>query len=151
MNRTPRYLLVMVWLFGIVVSASLQSAEYLIDTKGAHAAINFKIKHLGYSWLTGRFNRFSGHFKYDEKMPSATQVKVEIDAASVDSNHAERDKHLRSKDFLDVGSYPKAAFVSASFQELSGEKALLKGDLTLHGVTKAIEIDVVHIGHGTDP
>jgi len=151
MNRIPCYQLVAVWLLGMVVVVSAQGAEYLIDTKGAHASINFKIKHLGYSWLTGRFNRFSGRFEYDEKAPSATKVSVEIDTASVDSNHAERDKHLRSKDFLDVEKYPKATFVSTSFQELNGGKALLKGDLTLHGVTRAVEIDVTHIGHGADP
>lgn len=151
MSKTPRYLMVMVWLFGMVMSASLHSAEYLIDTKGAHAAINFKIKHLGYSWLTGRFNRFSGRFIYDEKTPSATQIRVDVDVASVDSNHAERDKHLRSKDFLDAGRYPKATFVSTSFQELGSEKVLIKGDLTLHGVTRPVEIEAAHIGHGADP
>jgi len=151
MNKTIRYLVSMVWLLCMVVSASTQAAEYLIDTKGAHASINFKIKHLGYSWLTGRFNQFLGHFTYDEKAPAAMQVKVEIDTASIDSNHAERDKHLRSADFLHVDQYPKATFVSTSFQELNDGKMLLKGDLTLHGVTRAVEIDVAHIGHGADP
>ena len=151
MNKTIRYLVSMAWLLCMVVSASAQAAEYLIDTKGAHASINFKIKHLGYSWLTGRFNQFSGRFTYDEKAPAAMQVKVEIDTASIDSNHAERDKHLRGDDFLHVERYPKATFVSTSFQELKDGKMLLKGDLTLHGVTRAVDIDVAHIGHGADP
>jgi len=151
MNKTIRYLVSMAWLLCMVVSASTQAAEYLIDTKGAHASINFKIKHLGYSWLTGRFNQFSGHFTYDEKAPAAMQVKVEIDTASIDSNHAERDKHLRSADFLHVDQYPKATFVSTSFQKLKDGKMLLKGDLTLHGVTRTVEIDVTHMGHGADP
>ena len=151
MHKSTRYLFVLLWMFGVAVSLPLQAAEYLIDTKGAHASINFKIKHLGYSWLIGRFNHFSGHFTYDEKDPSATQVRVEIDTASVDSNHADRDKHLRSDDFLDVKSYPKAIFVSTSFQELGKDKAVLKGELTLNGVTRPIEIDVTHIGHGMDP
>ncbi|MCB1736569.1 MAG: YceI family protein, partial [Gammaproteobacteria bacterium] len=69
--------------------------KYQIDTKGAHAFIQFRIKHLGYSWLYGRFNTFDGWFSYDEANPDASQVEVNIDTASVDSNHAERDKHLR--------------------------------------------------------
>ena len=130
---------------------SAQAADYVIDTKGAHAFIQFKIAHLGYSWLLGRFNTFSGEFSYDENNPSAAKIKVDIDTASVDSNHAERDKHLRDKDFLDVKKYPKAGFVSTSFKELGNGKAELKGDFTLHGVTKPITIDVTHVGHGKDP
>ena len=131
-----------------VLAAPLQAADYDIDTKGAHAFIQFKIKHLGYSWLLGRFNKFDGQFSYDEKKPNASKVEVNIDTASLDSNHAERDKHLRSKDFLDVGKYPTAKFVSTSFQQQGQGQALLKGNLTLHGVTKPVTISVKHIGQG---
>jgi len=131
--------------------SSIQAAEYELDNKGAHAFIQFKIKHLGFSWLLGRFNRFDGRFTYDEQKPEQASVIVNIDTASIDSNHAERDKHLRGKDFLDVKKYPQAKFVSTSFHETGDDKAVLKGDLTLHGVTKAIELDVEHIGHGADP
>ncbi|KRT54302.1 YceI family protein [endosymbiont of Ridgeia piscesae] len=128
-----------------------QAADYTIDTKDAHAFIQFKISHLGYSWLLGRFNHFSGGFSYDENNPTAAKVQVEIDVSSIDSNHAERDKHLRSKKFLDVTNYPKAEFVSTSFQELADGTAKLHGNLTLHGVTKPVTIDVTQIGSGTDP
>ena len=76
---------------------------------------------------------------------------MNIDPSSIDSNHAERDKHLRGEDFLNVKKYPQAGFVSTSFNETGNGKAVLKGDLTLHGVTKPIVIDVEHIGHGKDP
>ena len=135
----------------LIGASPVLAEEYLIDTKGAHASIKFKISHLGYSWLYGRFTSFSGSFSYDENNPSAAKVSVEIDTASVDSNHAERDKHLRSDDFLDVANYPKAMFVSTGFQQQSDGKALLSGDLTLHGVTRPITIDVVQIGSGKDP
>lgn len=69
----------------------------------------------------------------------------------MDSNHAERDKHLRSDDFLDVSKFPEAKFVSTSFVEGSDGKAKLKGNLTLHGVTKEVELDVTHVGAGKDP
>lgn len=128
-----------------------QAADYLIDTKGAHAFIQFRIKHLGYSWLLGRFNDFSGSFSYDEARPDASNVTVTIKTASLDSNHAERDKHLRGKDFLDVEQYPEARFVSTAFKDNGDGTALLTGELTLHGVTRPVSIDVTHIGHGPDP
>lgn len=127
------------------------AADYVIDTKGAHAFIQFKIAHLGYSWLWGRFNTFGGEFSYDENNPSAAKIRVDIDVSSLDSNHAERDKHLRGDDFLDVKRYPKANFVSSAFTELGDGKARLDGKLTLRGVTKPISIDVKHLGHGKDP
>ena len=133
------------------VAASVQAADYVIDTKGAHASINFKIKHLGYSWLLGRFNHFEGSFSYDEKNPAASRVEVIIDTASVDSNHAERDKHLRGEKFLDVEKFPTASFIGTSFKETGDGKAILEGDLTLHGVTRSIAINVEQIGHGPDP
>ena len=86
----------------VAVSLPANAAEFVIDTKGAHASINFRIKHLGFSWLTGRFDKFSGTFAFDEKNPETSKVKVEIDTASVNSNHGERDKHLRSDDFLET-------------------------------------------------
>jgi polyisoprenoid-binding protein YceI len=125
--------------------------NYVIDKKGQHASINFKIKHLGYSWLMGRFNDFDGTFSYDEKNPSASKVNVTIQTASVDSNHAERDKHLRSPDFLNVGAHPTSTFVSRSFKDIGNGKAELTGAFTLNGVTRDITIDVNHIGAGNDP
>lgn len=135
----------------LIAAIPASAADYVIDTKGAHASVKFKISHLGYSWLYGRFNSFKGSFSYDEANPAASRVSVEIDTASVDSNHAERDKHLRSDDFLDVDKYPKAIFVSSGFQDQGDGKGLLNGDLTLHGVTKPISIEVVHVGSGKDP
>lgn len=137
---------------GLAISSlPTQAADYVLDTKGAHAFIQFRIKHLGYSWLYGRFNDFDGKFSYDEKNPNASKVEVNIRTTSIDSNHAERDKHLRGKDFLNVDKFPDAKFVSSSFEEQAGGKAVLKGNLTLHGVTKPISIDVEQIGAGPDP
>jgi polyisoprenoid-binding protein YceI len=134
-----------------IAAFSVQADDYVIDTNKAHAFIQFKISHLGYSWLLGRFNTFSGEFSYDEKDPAAAMVKVDIDVSSVDTNHAERDKHLRGGDFLDTDNYPKASFVGTGFKELEDGTAELMGNLTLHGTTKPITIAVNHIGHGKDP
>lgn len=138
-------------LVAAVLSAPLQAANYVVDAKGMHASINFRIKHLGYSWLTGRFNHFKGQFSYDENNPEATQVSVEIDPASIDTNHAERDKHLRDSEFLDVKKYNAAKFVSTRLEPLSGSEAVLHGNLTLRGVTRPVAIRVNEVGGGPDP
>jgi polyisoprenoid-binding protein YceI len=147
MKRISLPILIMI----LLAVSPLQAQEYALYTKGAHAFIQFRIKHLGYSWLYGRFNKFSGNFSYDEKNPSAAKVKVDIDPASIDSNHAERDKHLRGEEFLHVEKFPKAGFVSTSYEEKADGTAVLKGDLTLRGVTKPVTIQVEKIGHGPDP
>ena len=129
----------------------VQAADYLIDTEKAHAFIQFRIKHLGYSWLLGRFNDFEGTFSYDEADPAASRVEVTIRTASIDSNHAERDKHLRGEDFLDVDKFPQATFVSTGFTENEDKSAVLTGNLTLRGVTRPVSIAVKPVGHGPDP
>jgi polyisoprenoid-binding protein YceI len=129
-----------------------QAAEdYVIDTKGQHAFIQFKIKHLGYSWLIGNFNTFNGSFHYDEANPANNSINIDIDVASLFSNHAERDKHLRSADFFDVAKFPKASFVSTGYEDKGDGKGVLKGDLTLRGITREVTIDVNQIGTGKDP
>ena len=135
-------------LFGF--AAPLQAADYIIDTKSSHASITFRIKHLGYSWLTGRFDRFTGKFTFDESAPGKTAISVDIDTTSVNTNLAARDKHLRSADFLDVSKFPKASFQSTSV-EVTGKSAVLHGKLTLHGVTRDVAIKVDYIGGGKDP
>ncbi len=145
-------LLAFFMVIGLILTPHLaQAEEYVIDTKGSHASINFKIPHLGYSMLLGRFNTFEGKFSYDEKNPSRSKVSVTIETASIDSNHAKRDKHLRSDDFLDVKKYPEATFVSTSIKTTGKKTAILKGKLTLHGVTRPIEMAIKEIGAGKDP
>lgn len=133
------------------LSSVANAADYKLDIKGAHSFIQFKVQHLGYSWLIGRFNTFDGEFSYDKANEAASKISITIDTSSIDSNHALRDKHLRGVDFFDVKKFPQATFVSTSFEPGSQGKSILKGDLTLHGVTKSIAIDVVKIGEGRDP
>ena len=110
-------------LLALSASNLVEAADYKLDIKGAHAFINFKASHLGYSWLTGRFNKFDGQFSYDAKNVEATQITVNIDPASIDSNHAERDKHLRDKDFLNVAKFPKSKFVSTKVIDKGNDKS----------------------------
>jgi len=138
-------------LFATLAASTVQAADYNVDVKGAHAFVQFKIKHLGYSWLLGRFNSFDGGFSYDDKAPNNAKINIEIDTASLDSNHAERDKHLKGKDFLNVSSFPKATFISQSIKFSDDNNAIVTGDFTLKGVTKSISFSVVKIGEGQDP
>ena len=130
------------------IAAISHAADYDIDT--AHSFVEFRIKHLGYSWLYGRFNRFSGHFSYDADNPQASAISVSIDPASVDTNHAERDKHLRGTDFLDVTKYPDATFESTKYTG-DAKSGTLEGMLALHGVTRPISIQLEKLGEGRDP
>ena len=149
MRKTTLIFLLLASSLSAIAQAAVQ--HYVIDTKGMHAFITFRIKHLGFSWLEGRFNRFSGRFDFDPQDPSNNRVKVEIDLASLDTNHAERDKHLRSARFFDVKRYPKATFVSTGWEPAGDGRARLKGRFTLRGVTKEITIDVHQVGTGKDP
>ncbi len=149
MNKKPStYLL---FAMTLCLSLSAQSEDYVIDTKGMHAFIQFKVKHLGFSWLLGRFNKFDGTFSYDEKQADKSKVQVNIDLASLDSNHAERDKHLRSKKFFDVSRYPNASFISSGYEDKGDGKGILKGEFKLRGVSQEITIEVQQVGAGQDP
>lgn len=127
------------------------AADYVIDTKGAHASINFKVSHMGFSYIAGRFNKFDGEFSYDAANVTASKIAVNIDATSVDSNHAKRDKHIRDDDFLDTNSFATAKFVSSKVEDKGNDKLAITGNLTMHGVTKSIVIDATKIGEGKDP
>ncbi|MCL7751867.1 YceI family protein [Guyparkeria hydrothermalis] len=127
-----------------------QAAEYVIDTEGQHAFIEWRINHLGFSWLYGRFNDFEGSFEYEDGAIEDASVEVTIDMASLDSNHAERDKHLREADFFHVKEYPEATFKSTGI-ESTDDGFVITGDLTMRGVTKEIEIEAEKIGEGEDP
>lgn len=132
-------------------AGQVSAADYAIDKQGQHAFINFKISHLGYSWLYGTFRDFDGNFSYDPAQPEAAKVAVQINTASVDSNHAERDKHLRSADFLNVDKHPQASFQSTSVKA-NGQGGLdITGNFTLNGVSKPVTIQAKHLGEGKDP
>jgi polyisoprenoid-binding protein YceI len=134
-----------------LLSTFANAADYVVDNKGAHASINFKVKHLGYSWLTGRFDQLNGKFNYDAADVSASKIEINVDTTSINSNHAERDKHLKGSDFLEVEQFATAKFVSSSVADKGNNQLEIKGLLTLHGVSKEIVIDAEKVGEGKDP
>ncbi|AYP23725.1 YceI family protein [Pantoea agglomerans] len=131
-------------------SLTASAADYKIDKEGQHAFIQFRIQHLGYSWLYGTFKDFDGRFTFDEKNPAADKVDVTINTSSIDTNHAERDKHLRSADFLNTSKNPQATFKSTAVEK-EGDELKITGDLTLNGVTKPVTLEAKMLGEGKDP
>ncbi|MCZ4320804.1 YceI family protein [Pseudomonas anguilliseptica] len=144
--------LVALALGGVLTGAGqAMAADYAIDKQGQHAFVNFKISHLGYSWLYGTFKDFDGSFSFDAAKPQDSKVNVTLNTTSVDTNHAERDKHIRSGDFLNVSKHPTATFASTSVKSTGEGTADITGDLTLNGVTKPVVIAAKFIGEGKDP
>ncbi len=135
----------------IALPLSATAADYVIDSKGMHTSINFRVSHLGFSFTQGRFNDFEGSFSYDPADINASKVQVTVDTSSIDSNQADRDKHIRSNDFLKVSNFPKAVFTSTKVTDKGDGKLAIDGNLEMLGQTKPITIDATFIGAGQDP
>ncbi|MBF0460165.1 MAG: YceI family protein [Magnetococcales bacterium] len=131
-------------------SSSVWAAEEQYKIDPAHSFVTFSIAHLGYSLLQGRFNKIEGTFTLESDQTTGAAIQITVQTDSIDSNHAERDKHLRSKDFLDVDKFPSAVFKSSRMVEKDG-KSTVEGELTLHGVTRPVTFEARTIGAGPDP
>ena len=120
----------------LLTAGQAMAADYTIDKEGQHAFIDWKVSHLGFSFIHGTFKDWSGTFSWDAAKPADSKIDVTLKTASLFSNHAERDKHIASKDFLDVSKYPQATFKSTKVVPTGEKTADVTGDLTLHGVTE---------------
>jgi polyisoprenoid-binding protein YceI len=117
----------------------------------SHSAIAFSVRHMVVSKTRGRFTKWSGQLRFDPENPSASSVEVNIEPGSVDTADADRDAHLRSADFFDVEKYPTASFRSAKVEDKGGDRYRVTGDLTVHGVTRPVVLEVTYEGSGKDP
>src|SRR6188768_1518539 len=115
----------------------------------AHSHVEFAVKHLMISTVKGRFGIVGGKVSTDDADP--TKADVEIDANSIDTRQEQRDAHLKSADFFDVEKFPKLTFKSTRVHDVDGDAFKLTGDLTIHGVTRPITLDVTSEGRGKDP
>src|SRR6266480_3759769 len=116
----------------------------------AHSNVEFAVKHLMISTVKGRFADVKGTIQYNETNPAASKVEIDIGTASIDTRAEQRDAHLRSPDFFDVEKYPDIRFVSTkAVRADDGWK--LTGDLTMHGVTKSVTLEVLEEGAARDP
>lgn len=140
-------------LFYAILIGSLANMSYAGTYKidESHTQVGFKIKHLVISTVSGRFNKFSGEFKFDSKTGKLEGLKTSIDASSIDTNEPDRDKHLKSKDFFDVQKFKTLEFVAKDVSYESSKPSEIKGDLTIHGITKPIVLKVEFKGEATDP
>lgn len=123
--------------------------SYKIDP--AHTAVVFIVNHLGFSNAVGRFNSVAGDLVFDKEALQNNTVSVTIDTASVDTNHAKRDEHLKSPDFFNVKEFPKLTFKSTRVEKTGDKTGKLHGNLTLLGVTKPIVLDVTFNKEGVSP
>jgi polyisoprenoid-binding protein YceI len=107
-----------------------------------HTAVQFSVRHLGISTVRGAFTKVSGSVQYDPSDPTKTTIEATIDANSVDTRVEKRDNDLRSPDFFDVAKYPTLTFKSKRVEAAGAGKLKIVGDLTIHGVTKEVVLDV---------
>lgn len=135
-----RIALTVVAVVAISVLAAAQAGTWQIDPN--HSAAQFSVKHLGVSTVRGAFTKVSGSASYDAADPSKSTVDVSIDASSVDTRVQMRDNDLRSPNFLDVQKYPTITFKSKHAKTAGAGKLQIVGDLTIHGVTKEVLLDV---------
>jgi polyisoprenoid-binding protein YceI len=118
----------------------LPAASYRIDP--AHSVVGFTVRHMMVSNVSGAFSKLSGTVDFDPSNPSQSMVDVTIDAASVDTRNSGRDNDLRSANFFDVATYPAITFRSTRVDKAGQGKYRVVGNLTMHGVTKEVVLDV---------
>ena len=135
-----RFALVLTTVLAMAAAAAAQAGIWQIDPN--HSAAQFSVRHLGVSTVRGAFMKVSGSATYDPADPGKNAVDVTIDASSVDTRVQMRDNDLRSPNFLDVQKYPTITFKSRQAKSAGAGKLQIVGDLTIHGVTKEVTLDV---------
>ena len=127
---------------------NLVKSNWKVDT--AHSKLGFSARHMVISEVEGQFKDFDINVDAGEDF-SDSEVEVTIKTASIETGNSDRDNHLRSSDFFDAENHPEIKFVSSSLEKISDEEFKLKGDLTIRGITKPIDLDVSFGGKVKDP
>jgi polyisoprenoid-binding protein YceI len=125
-----------------VLALSSVAAASTWDIDPAHSAAQFSVRHMMVSNVKGEFGKMTGTVTLDDKEISHSTAQATIDATTIDTREANRDKDLKSPNFFDVEKYPTITFKSTSFTKVGPEKYKVAGDLTMHGVTKPVVLDV---------
>jgi polyisoprenoid-binding protein YceI len=133
----------------VTASPATTTTTWNIDP--VHSHVEFAVRHLMITTVKGRFAGVDGSVRLDAADPSAVGVDVRIDAATIDTRESQRDAHLRSADFFDVERFPYLTFTATGPLVKRGGRIALTGDLTIHGVTKKVTLDVTEEGAGKDP
>lgn len=127
-------------LLAALAAPALAQPTWEIDP--AHSSIQFGVRHLMISTVRGKFPKFTATAVGDEKEPTRSIVEASIDVASIDTGEPKRDEHLKTPDFFDVAKYPTITFKSTKVEAAGDRRFKLHGDLTMHGVTKPVILDV---------
>ena len=122
-----------------LLSWAAYGAEYTIDS--THSAASFGVRHMMVSTVRGQFSKLTGKVGYDPKNLAACKVEATVDATTIDTREPKRDAHLKSPDFFDVAKFPTLTFLSTKCAR-EGGKLKITGDLTIHGVTRPVLLDV---------
>jgi polyisoprenoid-binding protein YceI len=133
----------------LAAPAAAWTETYELDPN--HTTIAFSIRHMMVSNVHGHFGSFSGNVVYDEKDMGKWSAQATIDTASIDTGIAKRDAHLRTPDYFDAVKFPKIEFKSTGVEKGKDGALKLKGDLTLHGVTKPVVLDLEVNGISDEP
>ena len=131
---------IVVTTLALATSAAAQAGTWKIDPN--HSSAQFSVRHLGVSTVRGAFTKVSGSASYDPSDPTKDSLEANIEASSVDTRVDMRDKDLRSPNFLDVEKYPAITFHSKQAKASGTGKLQITGDLTIHGVTKEVLLDI---------
>lgn len=144
-RRAPVHVGVLMFALGLgigVLAPAMARAADNYQADPAHTSVTFKIQHLGISWVQGRFDELAGACTIDPSDPGKSTFEMTIKTASVDTNVAKRDEHLRTADFFDVKQFPEMTFKSTAVKKVDAGLEVT-GDLALHGVTKAVTFTLV--------
>lgn len=114
-----------------------------------HSEVQFKVKHLVISTVTGSFKKFEGTMETENDDFTGADINISLDVNSIDTNQDQRDGHLKGADFFDAEQYPSITFKSTSLEK-AGDDYVLKGDLTIKGITKPVTLTAEHGGSATD-
>jgi len=116
-----------------------------------HSMVMFRIGHMGVSYTYGRFNEPTGSFNLDFENPSSSMIDIKVETEKVDTANQGRDRHLKSPDFFNSKQFPEITFKSSSFEKTGENTMKVTGDLSLHGVTKPVDVNIVFVGEGETP
>lgn len=138
-------------LFGVAAQSQPVRAADTYKVDAVHSSVLYRVKHMNASYAYGRFNDFSGSFTIDSADPTKCAFDLVVKTAAIDSGNEKRDQHLKSPDFLNAKQFPTIAFKSEKVEAKGKDSYLVTGNLTLHGTTKPVTIEVETTGTATGP
>ena len=148
--RIPRIMSsIFLFLFLVAAAGPLAAGEFEIDSE--HSTIGFQVRHMAISKTNGNFDDYTGSFSFEPGKPGTWTCEAVIQVESINTNNQKRDDHLRSDEFFDVANFPTLTFKSTGVAMENDSEGILKGNLTIHGVTKPVELDLEILGTVTDP